>query len=516
MVTAGPFISTTAPFPLEILMPESLIDSIAPAAVLRWMPPAGPGSSLMEMEFCPVVCKTIVEFAEPAPCAWAGTSAERAYQQPLHTGLVRSPCSNSTHTPAPIDGNAQIPMCGPAQGKQGMAHSDGVNPLTSGTLTCSRPMAIGSTLCKTVPRYFPKIFLLILSSPLCSHVRRLSVFHKEKHAQSAERSVLNHSAPQLPLDQLRRHRRDAGRDQPIRSAGEHLFPGAGSYFGRQIDRPASNHEHAFPLVMNRPRMFPRWVDPRFDDLKDKEVVFGDQLPINDLAFQIGMALGDEWGLDARGGHGGETKGLELVHPSSRSVPAAHHLFRQFPRRHADHAFPGPLQDFKRVVPVADPPTHDRRLDLHHRMPRHGHDVRPPLAGRRDHHDRSGLEQPIDLRQGKRCFFHLGLQALPRVHLRPVPLWFGIHCMLRNPARRARMASSLAFLDPNSQNENAFRRTTYGSGLQVAIQYFRTSPLRRRTCFCTPTMPDEPLRLRISAHQRRNICLGGPNFASNFR
>src|ERR1017187_10225858 len=404
IVTAGPFIAMTAPFPLAIVMPASLIDSIAPVAVLMWTPPAGPGASLMEMEFCPAVCKTIVEFVEPAPCAWAGTSAERAYQQPLHTGLVRSPCSNSTHTPAPIDGNAQIPMCGPAQGKQGMAHSDAVNPLTSGTLTCSRPMAIGSTLCKTVPRYFPKIFLLILSSPLCSHVRRLSVFHKEKHAQSAERSVLNHSAPQLPLDQLRRHRRDAGRDQPIRSAGEHLFPGAGSYFGRQIDRPASNHEHTFPLVMNRPRMFPRWVDPRFDDLKDKEVVFGDQLPINDLAFQIGMALGDEWGLDARGGHGRETKGLELVHPSSRSVPAAHHLFRQFQRRDVDHAFPGRLQDFKRVVPVADHATHDRRLELHHRMPRHGHDVRPPGAGRRDHHDRAGFEQPIDLRQGKRCFF----------------------------------------------------------------------------------------------------------------
>jgi hypothetical protein len=29
------------------------------------------------------------------------------------------------------------------------------------------------------------------------------------------------------------------------------------------------------------------------------------------------------------------------------------------------------------------------------------------------------------------------------------------------------------------------------------------------------MLDEPLRLRISAHQRRRIRIGGPNFASNF-
>jgi hypothetical protein len=79
-----------------------------------------------------------------------------------------------------------------------------------------------------------------------------------------------------------------------------------------------------------------------------------------------------------------------------------------------------------------------------------------------------------------------------------------------------MASRLAFLDPNFQNENAFRRTTYGFGLQVAAQYFRTSPLRRTTTRCTPTMLDDPLRLRSSAHQRRRIRIGGPNFASNFR
>ena len=88
-------------------------------------------------------------------------------------------------------------------------------------------------------------------------------------------------------------------------------------------------------------------------------------------------------------------------------------------------------------------------------------------------------------------------------------------MLRNPARRARMASRLAFLAPYFHTENSFRRTTCGFGLQTALQYFRTSPLRRTTIFCTPTMLDEPLRLRISAHRRRGICFASPNFASNF-
>ena len=50
-------------------------------------------------------------------------------------------------------------------------------------------------------------------------------------------------------------------------------------------------------------MFLARINPRFDDLKDKEVVLGDQPPINDLALQIGITLGDEWGLDALGGQG---------------------------------------------------------------------------------------------------------------------------------------------------------------------------------------------------------------------
>jgi hypothetical protein len=119
-----------------------------------------------------------------------------------------------------------------------------------------------------------------------------------------------------------------------------------------------------------------------------------------------------------------------------------------------------------------------------------------------------------LRQGKRCFFHPGLRALQRV--RSIPLWFGIHCILRKPARRARMASRLAFFAPSFFTENAFRRTTYGSGLQVAIQYVRGRVDRRSTILCTPMIPDRPRRRRSSAHQRRDLCFGRPSFRSNFR
>ena len=86
-------------------------------------------------------------------------------------------------------------------------------------------------------------------------------------------------------------------------------------------------------------------------------------------------------------------------------------------------------------------------------------------------------------------------------------------MLRKPARRARMASCLAFFAPNFRTENCFRRTTYGSGLQFAFQYVRIGQDPQSTNRCTPTMPDEPLRRGSSAHFLRDIC---PNLASSFR
>lgn len=175
------------------------------------------------------------------------------------------------------------------------------------------------------------------------------------------------------------------------------------HFGRQLDRLAGYHESTSPAMMNRLRVFACGVDPRFEHLKDEEVVFGYHLPVEDLAFKIRIALVDERCLDARGGRLREPKGFELVDLSSGGIPAAHHLFRQLHRRDVDHAFFGRLQDVERVVSIANYATHDWRLEIYHHVPRHGHDVRPPLAGGRDHHHWPRLEQAIDLGQGKRFF-----------------------------------------------------------------------------------------------------------------
>jgi len=83
-----------------------------------------------------------------------------------------------------------------------------------------------------------------------------------------------------------------------------------------MDRLTGNHERAFPHMMNRLRVFLSWVNPGFNNLKDKEIVFGDHRLIDDPAFKIGIAFVDKRRIDARSGHWRETKLLELVDRSS--------------------------------------------------------------------------------------------------------------------------------------------------------------------------------------------------------
>ena len=48
-----------APLPLEMMMPVSLTEIIAPVVVLIRMPPVGPGTSLIVRPFCSGVCKVM-------------------------------------------------------------------------------------------------------------------------------------------------------------------------------------------------------------------------------------------------------------------------------------------------------------------------------------------------------------------------------------------------------------------------------------------------------------------------
>ncbi len=52
MSVIGPSMVMIAPLPLEMMMPVSLTEIIAPVSVLMRIPPVGPGTSLIVRPFC--------------------------------------------------------------------------------------------------------------------------------------------------------------------------------------------------------------------------------------------------------------------------------------------------------------------------------------------------------------------------------------------------------------------------------------------------------------------------------
>ena len=75
MSVDGPTMLMIAPLPLEMMMPVSLTETIAPVVVLIRIPPVGPGTSLIVRLFCSGVCKVIPGTPGGTISAAAGTSA---------------------------------------------------------------------------------------------------------------------------------------------------------------------------------------------------------------------------------------------------------------------------------------------------------------------------------------------------------------------------------------------------------------------------------------------------------
>src|SRR2546426_2880555 len=86
MSTVGPVNVMAAPLPLEMMIPVSLTEIVAPVGVFSRMPPVGPGKSLIRIVFWPWVWRTKFGTAGGAASASPGTSAADPYQQPLQIG----------------------------------------------------------------------------------------------------------------------------------------------------------------------------------------------------------------------------------------------------------------------------------------------------------------------------------------------------------------------------------------------------------------------------------------------
>ena len=142
------------------------------------------------------------------------------------------------------------------------------------------------------------------------------------------------------------------------------------------------------------------VDPGLHDFQHEQAVFLDQASIDDFAFQVGEAFRHQRRPDLLRRQRRQAEGREFIHVAARHVADRHHRFRQFHGRHGDDAFLRFAQRREAVIAVAHHAGDQRRLEFHHRLPRHRHDVGPALVRRGQQHDRPGFEQPVDLGEGE--------------------------------------------------------------------------------------------------------------------
>ena len=171
-----------------------------------------------------------------------------------------------------------------------------------------------------------------------------------------------------------------------------------SLLGRQFDRPTRNHESAPSEMMKCARVLHAGINPSLEYFQYEKVVLAHHSVIDDLAFEIGEALDDEWWSNQRCLGWRQMEFLELIQPAPGAVTYTHDLLRQIHRRNVEHAFFGRLQRREAVVVPADDAAHERWFEVHHRVPRHRHDVCSPLVSGRHHHHRSWFQQAVDARQ----------------------------------------------------------------------------------------------------------------------
>ena len=160
-------------------------------------------------------------------------------------------------------------------------------------------------------------------------------------------------------------------------------------------------------MMNGGRIFLRAVDPGFHDLEDEHTVFVHHARIAYLAFEVGVAFGNQRRGDASGGLRSETKFLEFVEDTARSISTADNFLCQLDGGNVDDAFPRFSQNVKREIAIADYARNGGGYEINHHVPRHGHHVGSFAARGRDQHDWAGLQKAVDLRQRKRRFVHIG-------------------------------------------------------------------------------------------------------------
>src|SRR5262245_19380963 len=127
-----------------------------------------------------------------------------------------------------MGGTVNTPICMPPTGRLGIAHVDGTTVETSGTIAMIRPRCSGSTLLRTVPRYFPKKRLAPRAPRSCSTSIMLTPSYRHLRERrdepaAAQLEALLELAPLEragdavdEVDAVERHADPARGDQPPR------------------------------------------------------------------------------------------------------------------------------------------------------------------------------------------------------------------------------------------------------------------------------------------------------------
>ena len=108
-----------------------------------------------------------------------------------------------------------------------------------------------------------------------------------------------------------------------------------------------------------------------------------------------MAFGDQRRLHLTGLARGQAKPLELVALGAAAVANVHHGIQQVRRGQVDHALLAAADHLEAVVLFPDIAGQQRRLEPHHHMPAHRHDVALTLPGRTHQHDGAGFKEAPD-------------------------------------------------------------------------------------------------------------------------
>ncbi|MNN17424.1 hypothetical protein D3C81_1306110 [compost metagenome] len=112
----------------------------------------------------------------------------------------------------------------------------------------------------------------------------------------------------------------------------------------------------------------------FHALEDEEAAFRIARHLGQLAFEVGVAFGDQGRAHQLGWLRCQAEGRELVRVFTAAIADGDHLVDHVGRGQVDHALHAALDHFIAVVRVGNEAAEQRWREFHQHVPSHGHDV----------------------------------------------------------------------------------------------------------------------------------------------